>query len=986
MEEQPPLNMAESNLDFNVLPLKSSEPRKGFKENEQYEEALRSGIRNIDVRTIALAGTYGSGKSSALKSIKRRHVGKRKVRVVSLLDFSELKSENATGLDGKVTQRAVDTVGLQSAIIKQLHSSARRSWIRGSRYNRVERNYSSGVAFFLACWALCGFLFHKQLYDFVLAYVTNILNVGPTPHDAILIGVPSTIFCCMVTAVVISLILYYLLPYTKISEISLFGCSIKISPKEPDFSNSTDEIINILERAKIGVLVFEDLDRFNQPQIYEQLYNLCTTINEYMRNNHPLRYGSYRVTCVFALRDDLLLNAKERTKLFDLYIPVNNPTSPNNAYERVANIFNDYLLVYGPKESDRSACKQFELALAAIAKATTDIRTINAIYNSALTLKRSFIEQGAEWPEDDKIIIAAAMRQLFPEEYALGIEGKGFLDIAHKKCIEERGKKFKKIQGTSYRAEELIAQLEAAIKKDVQGHYRDIDIIELHNIVVSGEEIPCRGNKIKYWRRVIDSGVEKVTFVSISDDDVLFSDDYTISKLKELGPYDALVEAILHSPEVARANDKTKNTEGDAFQLYYTAVKESALEEHITNHKEQEERIRDLAGWVEKLVKDGLVESSYPCYVSPIVRQGESEQLTTFRLYNLARGVTDYTAPVNSDDVDKLVNELNPVEKSSVALLNVHIIQHLLSRNKLELVEEIFEWQVDHIEKLAGFYDMFYALELAILGKSEGPSYHKAYNMLIQITTMLAHKCGEMILYTIANNQSLNPALSLDLASIVLTTKNEPLHLTTGAPSSNDVLNLLGNATSKVIQRGGIDRLVQTFVQYGYTVKDGYVFTRHPDHFNTLIENNLLAPTASNLKLIPAEKHVEYLERNLERIKADDAQTLLEILQHENLSLTDKLIAHFVKILPEEAGIKLVASSDLDDKLFHEVAKNLSERFKQLYCGETTIQFDHQTKDLMKILRRLKGTGVIARYWFDKRTSKLKVAPTKIKAIQGTQS
>lgn len=56
----------------NPLPLKSSEPRSGFRENKQYEEDLYAGLDNADVRTIALAGVYGSGKSSILKSIKRK--------------------------------------------------------------------------------------------------------------------------------------------------------------------------------------------------------------------------------------------------------------------------------------------------------------------------------------------------------------------------------------------------------------------------------------------------------------------------------------------------------------------------------------------------------------------------------------------------------------------------------------------------------------------------------------------------------------------------------------------------------------------------------------------------------------------------------------------------------------------------------------------------------------------------------------------------
>lgn len=972
-----------------MLRLKTSEPRSGFKENRQYEEALHCGFKNPEIRTMALAGVYGSGKSSVLKSIKRRCIGKRKVRAISLLGFTN--PEN----DGAINTHDTD---LQTAIIKQLHDSARKSWVRGSRYSRVERNRPAGVAFFLVCWFLCGLLFHDQLYSFVLTCAKNMLGISRLDaHDTLLVGIPFTAFGCFVFAAIISLVAYYLLPHIRVTEISLFGCSLKMTPAKPDFSNSTDEIINIIERAKIGVLIFEDLDRFNDPRIYEQLYNLCTTINEYMRNNHPSTYArKWRVTFVFALRDDLLPNAKERTKLFDLYIPVNNPVSPNNAYERVAKIFDDYLATYGPRENNKKARKQIEEALSVVAKSTTDIRTINAIYNSALTLKRAFIEQGAKWPEDDKIIIASTLRQLFPEEYALEVEGKGFLDAVYEKCIDQKKLEFKRIQKTSYKVEDLIAQLESAIKEDTKDNYQNADIGDLGYVTIFDKDIPCDNDKVKYWRRIVNSGAGlEVTFTFQHRYASSISSTYTISRLKELGPYDALTEAILHSPEVARARDKTKKTGEDALRLYYDKARKETLEEYTTSQpldNREQQNSGKLAEWLSERIKEEALDSSYPCYISPIVRQGESESLTTFRLFNIARGVADYTAPLSREDIDKLVSteSFRLMDKSSVALLNVFIIWHLLSQKDLELISEIFDWQVDHAEKLAEFYDIFCAWSVVVLGGPEDLDREKAHRTLLPVTTLLAERCSrERVLVTIANNQSfIPPGLTLDLVLAALAAQNGPLHLITGAPSSNDIIDLLDSFADGLVERGGADvanQVVRTFVQYGHIVEDGSIFAQYSDQLQVLVENGLLLPITLNMKYIPAEQHIKYLEKNLEKslssLDETDAQELLHMLHDEELTLTSNLVLIFVKALSKESGAKLIMSTNLENAELCKAVGNLDERFRQLCDTGGTVQFDCRTDSLMRLLRRLKDAGIVTRYWSDKRSSKLYASSQKNKNL-----
>lgn len=104
------------------------------------------------------------------------------------------------------------------------------------------------------------------------------------------------------------------------------------------------------------------------------------------------------------------------------------------------------------------------------------------------------------------------------------------------------------------------------------------------------------------------------------------------------------------------------------------------------------------------------------------------------------------------------------------------------------------------------------------------------------------------------------------------------------------------------------------------------------------------------------------------------------MLRDGGIDLTNELVMRFTKMLPREAGIELIASSNLEGEMLREAVKNLDERFERLCDGRCTVQFDHKTDDLMKLLRKLKDAGIITRYWFDKKTSKLN-ASSSFRAI-----
>lgn len=149
---------------------------------------------------------------------------------------------------------------------------------------------------------------------------------------------------------------------------------------ESAFNKYIGEILYYFEATKYDIFIFEDLDRFNNINIFSKLRELNSLINESKQINR-------RVIFIYALKDDMFcgeekiedkivykdnkISYKSRTKFFDFIIPV----------VQVANSFNACnLLITKFKDA-----KQFdglnEKFISEITILINDMRILNNIYS-----------------------------------------------------------------------------------------------------------------------------------------------------------------------------------------------------------------------------------------------------------------------------------------------------------------------------------------------------------------------------------------------------------------------------------------------------------------------------------------------------------------------------------------------------------------------------------------------------------------------------
>jgi hypothetical protein len=107
----------------------------------------------------------------------------------------------------------------------------------------------------------------------------------------------------------------------EVSQVSAAGASVTLTKKNDSyFDQYLDEIVYFFEsRPAIDVVVFEDLDRFNQAGIFEALRELNTLLNSsrQITVRAPWRRGMRTIRFVYALRDSIFEQLGHDTKQLD---------------------------------------------------------------------------------------------------------------------------------------------------------------------------------------------------------------------------------------------------------------------------------------------------------------------------------------------------------------------------------------------------------------------------------------------------------------------------------------------------------------------------------------------------------------------------------------------------------------------------------------------------------------------------------------------
>lgn len=365
--------------------------------------------------------------------------------------------------------------------------------------------------------------------------------------------------CCRV----LFLILIIFLPFFALSEIALvifsnakfkrIGLSdinIELSDETPDFEQMADFIIYYFNKTKRRVVIIEDLDRFNDYKVFEELRRLNFLINAGRRKSKKVKF-------IYAIRGDVLFDDDEiddgsyreliakKPKLFDAIVPIVPFISKASAESISRKLLSKFKGIPSEILDDMAAI---------IANSTADMRTIKMTIN--------YIEaQIDSWPNNNNntdlknMISIALIRAFSPTDYEKLADNtsridaiKGKLGDLKRKAIENVAKK--------YTLTEIIKGKEAEIwkgLKSIKGKNNDYRPMRL---ISKGQTFAFDNTNDLLGKMVEANGDVKIEWdygysSQYSSDEII----KTISRHCDLSSYENREELIRKDREELRNRD-----------------------------------------------------------------------------------------------------------------------------------------------------------------------------------------------------------------------------------------------------------------------------------------------------------------------------------------------------------------------------------------------------------------------------------------------
>lgn len=281
------------------IKLRSLAPEYKEEQHASYVFHLQDAVKDPRNRNIALTGRYGSGKSSILDSfIEVQENPRTSEKAKTPQGWKELHAHEDPK---KVLRVSINTLGLdddadltnriQKELVKQLVYRAAPGEISSFRFAR-KKNLTKWTALrdaLIPSVVLCGLLW--------------LFGVRPEAEAS---GGSQPVLS-LIAFVILVVTAFWAIRWTignrSISQFSTGGTSISLD-KAPDsyFDAYLDEIVIFFDETETELVVFEDLDRFDDPQIFDSLRELNTLINSSahwkQREDRPLRF-------IYAIKDSL---------------------------------------------------------------------------------------------------------------------------------------------------------------------------------------------------------------------------------------------------------------------------------------------------------------------------------------------------------------------------------------------------------------------------------------------------------------------------------------------------------------------------------------------------------------------------------------------------------------------------------------------------------------------------------------------------------
>lgn len=724
-----------------------------------YAEALDFATTDPKVFNIALTGPYGSGKSSIIQSFLKKHPRSR--LHISLAAFAH----EAAPDNGDERRKRIER-----SILEQMLYGADANKLPLSRFKRIQ---SPGVLSILkslyitigmvALWYV--FAKREDILDgsfFSPFALSNWLNLGGFAFAALFLWA----------------VLHHF--YVASFGLSLKSFSLKDIEIRPASDNQDsilnrhlDEIIYFFQSTDYDLVIIEDLDRFEDPEIFVTLREINSLVNENAGVNRTIRF-------LYALRDDVFANT-DRTKFFEFIIPVIPIINASNSI--------DMVLEQGKRLAlDKRLSRQF---LREVSRYLNDLRLIQNIFNEYAIYAANLETDDENVLNADKLLAVLIYKNVYPRDFEHLHRGEGNL------------------ANILSRKDELIMQGEAAFRSEIADLEQKIETAE--------RQTPSDLKELRliYGMALMEMLPANVYAVSLDARSWI-----TLPQVAGHNDFEQLIGAEhLHCKQITghQPHVSIASLQDNVDPLKSYSQRKLEIENKATAKKDESlRRIRDLRsrigtlrtikfnelvrssaervtdlfdGFIEKgdlarfLILEGHLDDTYYQYTSLFHSGRLSPNDNKFLIQIRAFVTPDPAFPI--DNPKEVIAAMRDEDFGQSYVLNIKLVDSLLSETTRysDQTRRLFEFIASNFDNCEAFFEAYYAAGRNVSGLLSGlannwkrfiPTAIASTRSLSHVTQLLANLPPSALATTASNDGEFSGFVAENLAEILALASDLP--------------------------------------------------------------------------------------------------------------------------------------------------------------------------------------------------------------------
>lgn len=832
-------------------------PIDDFKRHKEYIIRLKNAIDQPNVFNIALTGSYGAGKSSILKTFKAYYPEYHYVNV-SLASFVEVNMSESDSTPKSKEDSFEEQ--LEYSILQQLFYHVKATNIPESRFGRIER--TSRKKRILLVLSILLFVV-ANLFLFCQEQVTKYFLIpAEVLKYSFSFGISISVFVIGICVILFQLILF--IKKISIKNLKLDKATLEFEEKKnvSIMNRYLDEILYLFQEKKYNVVIFEDIDRFENTHIFTKLRELNLILNQSEEIGR-------RIIFLYALKDDIFANAEERTKFFDYIVPVipfvNVSNSGDLFRRKIANL-------HIPEAEVRSSF------ITDISAFVNDMRVLTNVVNE-FDLYRNLLDKKLN---KEKLLAMILYKNLYPTDFSLLHQNKG---VVYETFMSIETLRDEILEDDRTQIDKVDSNLQAINEECLR------NLNELYAVIIGkfltlcpdgGWYLYCDNTRRYISDFYSDENILKILnghvgFSEIRSRPRFFSKEEIKNVLGNSFDYEKRKERIhsITDDKIKTLRDKRKALMDDIAVIEKHTLSDIAksdrdIFEHVGTIKGQEEKYKVLKYLLEK----GYIDEEYFFYIS-IFQEGRLTPSDQEFLLSIK-----FNAPKEFDyklqEIPSLIQNLSIVDYDHKGILNKDLLKFCL------LHEDQYEDKCDAILKQMVVHEQY--IDLLYQFMHEGNCVPTFIKRLVHIDNVwksldkdINHitKDKDKVIYMMFKYADIN-----DIRVI-----NTSYPFNTYINDNNNYSDLFENIDQTRVRK--LLDLLDLNVQALTDDSNG------TDTYSYIYENNMYALTLDNIKVI--FKHNELPVDNLDSaiytsIEETELKELQEYVHQELPAFVDNLM------------------------------------------------------------------------------------------------